>query len=99
MELKIDFEDSKKEIMKIGHGIKEEVMNKYWLLDKTGKIKGSSICWLFCWGETKGKGEAKDIFNKIFGDNSFESFETNIGYGFAKLKRYRISDDNIKKEI
>lgn len=99
MELIIDFVAAKKEIGDIGHGIKRDKINKYFLLDEKGNIKGSSICFVFCWGETKGGYEGKQAFNKIFGKNMFNIFKSNMGYDYAKLNRYKINNNNIKEEI
>ena len=99
MEILMEFEDAKNEVKNIGHGIIKSVVDKYFLLDEKGKIRGSSICFIFCWGETKGGDDGKSAFNKIFGENMFNLFKNNFGYEYAKYNRYKINDKNIKNEI
>jgi hypothetical protein len=89
MEMKVLYSESLELLKTIPHSSCRKAIENQWLINDGGKIKAHSICWLFCWAKTgmtskRAESESKIVFNKIFGEMSFENFDTHVEHEWAR---------------
>jgi hypothetical protein len=94
VEIKVSYNKSIELLNAISHSSCIKAIRKNWLISDTGKIKAHSICWLFCWAKTgmnskKTKMESEKVFDKIFGEMSFQNFDAHVEHEWARWARYK----------
>jgi hypothetical protein len=104
MNMKVSYDESLELLKTIPHESCRKAIGKNWLRNANGNIKAHSMCWLFCWaksgmGSEKAKLEAQSVFDKIFGENSFEDFDARVEHEWAQWARYRYENRDIENQL
>jgi len=92
MKLKITFKESIELLKTITHKTFLQAIDKHWKKIDTNEVEAQSVCWLFCWakegkGSVKVENQARQVFDKIFGEGTFVLFEKKITHEWAKCAR------------
>jgi hypothetical protein len=104
MKIKLSFDKTLELLNTIPHSVCIDAIKKNWLPNGNGGIKAHSICWLFCWAKTgmgskKAKVVSRKVFDTIFGDSSFQYFDTQVEHEWARWARYQYENPGIEKQL
>ena len=98
IQLKVPFDEALRLIRNVHHDKCHNAIERQWLRDPGGSIRGRSICWLDCWarsgmGSAEAAGDARLAFDQIF-DKPHDWFAGRVPHEVSREIRYMGAGDS-----